>query len=80
MEKKDIADVIESCIRKPEEGEKGIKLKSGDILKLIREEFPSIKNDHITKVYLGKALKELGFECKTHANQSYYKVVPVKAA
>ena len=80
MEKKDIAEVLESCIRKPKDGEQCQKLKSGEILKLIQREFPSIKSDHSTKVHLGFALKEMGFECKTHGNQSYYKVVPIKAA
>ena len=80
MEQKDIAEVIEVCIRKPKEGEQGIRMKSGDILKLIQKEYPSIKSDHSTKVHLGLALKELGFECKNHSNQSYYKVVPLKVA
>ena len=80
MEKKDIAEVLESCIRKPKDGEQCQKLKSGEILKLIQREYPSIKSDHSTKVHLGFALKEMGFECKTHGNQSYYKVVPIKAA
>ena len=80
MAQKDIAEVIEVCIRKPREGEQGIRMKSGDILKLIQKEYPSIKSDHSTKVHLGLALKELGFECKNHSNQSYYKVVPVKVA
>ena len=80
MEQKDIAEVIEVCIRKPKEGEQGIRMKSGDILKLIQKEYPSIKSDHSTKVHLGLALKELGFESKVHGNQSYYKVVPVSAA
>ena len=38
MEQKDIAEVIEVCIRKPKEGEQGIRMKSGDILKLIQKE------------------------------------------
>lgn len=80
MEKKDIAEVLESCIRKPKDGEQCQKLKSGEILKLIQREYPSIKSDHSTKVHLGFALKEMGFEYKTHGNQSYYKVVPIKAA
>ena len=80
MEQKDIAEVLEACIRKPKEGEQGIRMKSGEILKLIQKEYPTIKSDHSTKVHLGLALKELGFECKNHSNQSYYKVVPVKVA
>ena len=80
MEKKDIAEAIEAVIRKPKDGEQALRLKSGEILKLIQHEYPSIKGDHSTKVHLGMAMKELGFECKVHANQSYYKVVPLKVA
>ena len=80
MEQKDISEVIEVCIRKPKEGEQGVRMKSGDIVKLIQREYPSIKNDHSTKVHLGIALKELGFEGKDHGHQTYYKVIPLKAA
>ena len=80
MEQKDIAEVVEVCIRKPKEGEQGVRMKSGEIVKLIQREYPSIKNDHSTKIHLGMALKELGYEGKTHGNQTYYRVVPLKAA
>jgi predicted P-loop ATPase len=80
MEQKDIAEVVEICIRKPEEGEQGVRMKSGEIIELIRHEYPTIKNNHSTKIHLGMALKELGYEGKVHAGQTYYKIVPVKAA
>ena len=69
-----------ACIRKPKEGEQGIRMKSGEIVSLIRHKYPSIKDDHSTKIHLGMAMKELGFEGKTHGNQTYYKVIPLKAA
>ena len=80
MEQKDIAEVVEACIRKPQEGEQGVRMKSGEIVSLIMREYPSIKNNHSTKIHLGLALKELGFEGKSHGNQTYYRVVPLKAA
>ena len=80
MAQKDIAEVVEACIRKPKDGEQGVRMKSGDIVKLIQREYPTIKNDHSTKVHLGLALKELGFEGKEHGHQTYYQVVPLKAA
>ena len=55
-------------------------MKSGEIVSLIRREYPSIQNNHSTKIHLGLAMKELGFEGKTHGNQTYYKVIPLKAA
>ena len=80
MEQKDIAEVVEACIRKPKEGEQGIRMKSGEIVELVRREYPSIKSNHSTKIHLGMAMKELGFEGKTHAGQTYYRVIPLKAA
>ena len=41
---------------------------------------PTIKNSHSTKVQLGLALKELGFEGREHGHQVYYRVIPLKAA
>ena len=55
-------------------------MKSGEILKLIQREYPTIKNDHSTKIHLGMAMKELGYEGKTHGNQTYYRVIPLKIA
>ena len=80
LEQKDIAEVVEACIRKPKEGEQGIRMKSGEIVDLIRREYPSIKNNHSTKIHLGMAMKELGFVGKSHGNQTYYRVIPLQAA
>jgi predicted P-loop ATPase len=80
MEQKDIAEVIEVCIRKPKEGEQSVRMKSGEIVELVRREYPSIKNNHSTKIHLGMAMKELGFEGKSHGGQTYYRIIPMKAA
>lgn len=65
---------------KPSEGEQGMRMRSGDIVKLIQREYPSIKSSHSTMVHLGLALKELGFESTEHGHQRYYRVIPLKAA
>ncbi len=80
MEQKDIAEVVEVCIRKPKDGEQGVRMKSGEIVDLIRHEYPSIKNNHSTKIQLGLALKELGYEGKDHGHQTYYRVIPLRVA
>ena len=80
MEQQDIADVIEACIRKPKNGEQGVRMKCGEIVSLIRREYPSIKENHSTKIHLGMALKELGYDGRSHGNQTYYRVVPIKVA
>ena len=76
-------DASKSVKKQPcraKEGEQGIRMKSGELVNLIRREYPSIKDNHSTKIHLGMAMKELGFEGKTHGNQTYYKVIPLKAA
>ena len=80
MEQKDIADVVENCIRKPKEGEQGVRMKSGEIVNLIRQQYPTIKDNHSTKIHLGYAMKELGFVGNSsHGNQTYYRVIPISA-
>ena len=58
----DLADIIAGCFRKPAEGESVKALNSAEMLKLIQREYPSVKSDLSTKVHIGLAMKELGFE------------------
>ena len=80
MEQKDIAEIIMACFRKPKEGEVVKTMNSTEMLKIIQKEYPSVKNSHGTKVSIGTAMKELGFEHKEHSHVAYYKVVPLHTA
>ena len=80
MEQKDIAEIISICFRRPKEGEKAKSLNSAQILKLIQTEYPSVKNDHSTKIHIGYAMKELGIEHTLHHNRPQYKLIPLKSA
>ena len=80
MEKKDIAEIIVSCFRKPEEGESGKRMNSSEILKEIRKEYPSIPNTVGSKVNVGQAMKLLGYEHTECSHVKYYRVVPINAA
>ena len=80
MEKKDIAEMVDACFRKPKEGESVKTLNCGQLITIIRRDYPSVKSDHTTKIRLGKALTELGFEHKEHSHVAYYRAVPRKAA
>ena len=80
VEQKDIAEIIQACFRKPEEGEVVKGLSSGQMLKLIQREYPSVKSDHSTKVHIGMAMKELGYEHTAPKNVVSYKAVPLKSA
>ena len=80
MTQKDMAEIISACFRKPVEGEVVKSLNSAEMLKIIQREYPSVKSDHSTKVHIGLAMKELGFEHTKRGCVSYYKAVPLKAA
>ena len=80
MEKKDIAEMIDACFRKPKEGENVKSLNCGEIIGILQRDYPSVKNDHTTKIRLGKAMMEMGYEHKEHSHVAYYKAVPRKAA
>ena len=80
MEQKDIAEIITACFRKPKEDEVVKTMNSTEMLKIIQKEYPSVKNTHGTKVSIGTAMKELGFEHKEHSHVAYYKVVPLHTA
>jgi predicted P-loop ATPase len=80
VEQKDIAEMIDACFRKPKEGEVVKTMNSTQMLTMMQKEYPSLKINHSTKVHVGFAMKELGYEHSKTGNVAFYKVVPVKAA
>ena len=80
MEQKDIAEIVNICFRKPEEGDEGKVMNGSQMLELIQGEYPSVKNTHSTRIHLGLAMKELGFENWKRGNVTFYRLIPVKAA
>ena len=80
LEKKDIADIVGICFRKPEPGEQPKSLNCEGLLKIITKAYPSVKSTHSTKIYLGRAMKALGFESTDCSHVAHYKVIPLLAA
>jgi len=78
MEQKDIAEMVNICFRKPNEDEAGNPMNCGQILKLIQNEYPSLKTTHSNKIHIGKALKEMGYDSTERSHVPYYKVIPLK--
>ena len=78
-EKKDLADILVACFRKPSEGEPTKVMNCNQILQVIQTEYPSLAMNRSTKIHLGMALKELGYQATHRGNMPYYKVAP-KAA
>ena len=80
MEQKDVAEAIHVCFRKPEEGETFKRMKSSEVLQVLRHEFPSIPNTLKMATDVGVALNALGYEFKEHGHVKFYRVIPLKAA
>lgn len=79
-EKKDMADIVTICFRKPNEGEAAKAMNCKQMLQVIQAEYPSLAVNHSTRIHLGLALKELGYESTTRGNVPFYRVVPLRAA
>ena len=81
MEQKDMAEIVTACFRKPKEGEQVKTMNGTQMIKLMQKDYPSLKLDHSTRIHLGQAMKDLGYEHTEHSHVAFYKVVPkVKAA
>ena len=81
MEEKDIAEILNACVRKPEEGEVAQAMDCKQLLELVQKEYPLVQNTRSTKIHIGLAMKESGYESTKRGNRPFYKVIPiVKAA
>ena len=80
MEQKDMAEIIAACFRKPKADEQVKAMNSTQMLTLMRQEYPSLKINHSTRIHLGQAMKELGYEHTERSHVAFYRVVPKKAA
>ena len=80
MEEKDIAEILNACIRKPEEGEMAQAMDCKQLLELVQKEYPLVSNTRSTKIHIGLAMKEFGIESTKRGNRPFYKVVPLTSA
>ena len=80
MEEKDIAEILNACIRKPEEGEVAQAMDCKQLLELVQKEYPLVANTRSTKIHIGLAMKEFGYELTKRGNRPYYKVVSLTRA
>ena len=77
MEEKDIAEILNACIRRPEEGEAAQSMDCKQLLELVQKEYPLVANTRSTKIHIGLAMKEFGIESTKRGNRPFYKVVPL---
>ena len=80
MEQKDLGEIVKVCFRRPMDGEVSKSMNSLQLLQVIQREYPLVKINHSTKIHLGLAMKELGFESTNHSHVAFYRVVPLVAA
>ena len=76
MQEKDVDEIISSCFRKPDEGEKSKPMNCSQLLKLIQQQYPTVPYTHGVKVQIGKALMRQEYNSYTHAKLSYYYAIP----
>ena len=80
MEKKDMAELVNACFRKPKEGETVVPMVGAKMLEVIKHSFPALTINSSAKIQLGFAMKELGYENVHYGNVAHYKAVPKKIA
>ena len=80
LAQKDIAEMVETCFRKPKEGEVAKLMNSKMLLTHIQHQYPSVDINHGNKVRVGQTMTSLGYESADHSNVPFYKVIPLKVA
>ena len=80
MEQKDMAQLVTVCFRKPNDNETVKPLNCTQMLTLMQREYPTLTISRSARVYLGLAMKELGYDVVHYGNVPFYKAVPQKVA
>ena len=79
QEKKDLAEMISACFRKPKDGEKVKPINSTRVLQILQSDYTTLKITQGAKINVGRAMKELGVESFSYGNVAHYQVVPTKS-
>ena len=76
VEKKDIAEMVAACFRKPKDNEVVKGMSSAQLLEVMKDNYPSLMATPSNIIHLGMTMKALEYEFTTHAHTKYYKAVP----
>lgn len=76
----DLEKMIDSCFRKPEEGEDVSEMNTAQILDVIKKEYTHLAVNHSTIVNLGLRLKEMGYDVHRTRKGRMYSIIQKKAA
>ena len=80
MEKKNIAEMVDACFRKPQEGETVKAINGVQMLEIIKSRFSSLVINHQAKCELSTVLKEMGYKSKECHHIAHYYAIPLKVA
>ena len=80
MQTSDLEQMIDSCFRKPEEGEKAESMSCSQIIEVIRKEYSNLTVSRSTIVNLGLRLKEMGYDAHRTHKGKMYSIILRKAA
>ena len=80
VEKKDIAEMVAACFRKPKDNEVVKGMSSAQLLEVMKDSYPSLMATPSNIIHLGLTMKALEYEFTTHAHTKYYKAVPRNSA
>ena len=76
VEKKDIAEMVAACFRKPKDNEVVKGMSIAQLLEVMKDNYPSLMATPSNIIHLGMTMKALEYEFTTHAHTKYYKAVP----
>ena len=75
----DMSEMIESCFRKPNEGEQPIWMSTTELCNRLHKKYPPVMKSHSMKIHIGAALKLLGFASRRTSNGNVYALIPRQA-
>ena len=75
----DLERMVQDCLRRPAEDEVCKPMTTSEIMERVRADYPALPASHSTKIQLGFALKELGFQCKRDNEGMLYFALPKTA-
>lgn len=76
----DLEKMIDSCFRKPQEGEDVSEMNTAQILDVIKKEYTHLAVNHSTIVNLGIKLKEMGYDVHRTRKGRMYSIIQKKVA
>lgn len=75
-----LEQMIGSCYRMPEDGEPCRKVDIDEVRKVIKDQYPSVKDTSLTSIKIGLVMRSMNFEKRCDGRRTYYRVCMRKSA